>query len=98
VLVGGTALFSWDWRWLSLWAGPRVAALIIQRSFALDAYQGNQLALSVTPGVLVGGAVRLTSRWEISLNLQTMLSVLTVDGKPQVLGFAGAFAGVGYRY
>jgi hypothetical protein len=32
------------------------------------------------------------------LNVQTMLTVLTVDGKPQVLGFAGGWAGLGYRY
>ncbi len=98
VLLGGSALVAWDWRWLSLWAGPRVAALFIQRSFSLEAYKGNQFSTSVTPGVMVGGAVRFTSRWELSLNLQVMVSVVTVDGQAQVLGFAGAFAGVGYRY
>lgn len=98
VLVGGSALVTWEWRWLALWAGPRVAGLWVQRSFNLEAYQGNQSAFSVTPGLHVGGAVRLSSRWELSLNLQTMITVLTVDNKAQVLGFAGGWAGVGYRY
>lgn len=98
VLVGASALVSWDWRWLSLWAGPRVAGLWVSRSFNLEAYQATQSAFTVTPGVMVGGAVRLSSRVELTINIQTMLTVLTVDGATQVLGFAGGFAGVGYRY
>jgi hypothetical protein len=96
--VGASALFSWDWKALSLWVGPRVAVLVVNRSFLLDAYQGNQTAWSVTPGLLLGAAWRVAARWEVSVNVETMLTVLTIDGKPQVLGFAGAFGGVGYRF
>jgi hypothetical protein len=98
VQVGASALVTWDWRWLSLWGGPRVTALWINRSFNLQAYQGSQSGFTVTPGVMVGGAVRLSSRLEIVLNVQTVLTVFPVDGKTQFLGFFGGFAGVGYRY
>lgn len=98
LLVGASALVAWDWRWVSLWAGPRVAALWIHRSFNLEAYAKSQSAWSVTPGVMVGGAVRLSSRVELTLNVQTMLTVLSVDGQTRFLGYAGGFAGVGYRY
>lgn len=98
VQVGGSALVTWEWRWLSLWAGPRVAALWLSRSFNLQAYRASQSVFTVTPGVMIGGALRLSSRLELILNLQTMLTVLSVDGKTQLLGFAGGFAGVGYRY
>lgn len=98
VLGGAAVLWTWEWRWVQLWAGPRVAGLWVQRSFSLQAYSGTQSAFSVTPGLLVGGAVRLTSRWELSLNLQTMLTVLSVDGATRALGFAGGWAAVGYRF
>jgi hypothetical protein len=98
MLLGGSALVSFDWRSISVFAGPRVAGLWVQRSFNLQAYQGNQSAFTVTPGLHVGAAVRFTSHWELSLNVQMMLTVLTVDGKPQALGFAGGWAGLGYRY
>jgi hypothetical protein len=75
-----------------------VAVLLVSRSFSLDAYQGLQTAWNFSPGVLAGAAWRLTSRWEVSVNVETMLSVLNVDGKAQLLGFTGAFAGVGYRF
>jgi hypothetical protein len=98
MVVGGSALVSWDWQWLTLFAGPRVAALWVQRSFNLDAYQGNQSALSITPGVHAGGVVRFSSRWELSVNLQLMLTVMTVDKVSQVLGFMGGWAAAGYRF
>ncbi len=98
VLVGGAVLYGWDWRRLSVWVGPRVAALWIERSFALEAYRGRQTALSVTPGVMAGVGVRLWGAWELSMNGQLMLTVLTVDGAPRVLGFAGGWAGLGYRF
>jgi hypothetical protein len=98
VLVGAAGLLRWEGGRVSLWAGPRVAGLWVQRSFSLEAYSGNQSAFSVTPGLLAGGAVRLLERWEVSLNLQTMLTVLTVDGATRVLGFAGGWVAVGYRF
>jgi hypothetical protein len=98
VLVGASALVSWDWRWLSLFVGPRVAALWVQRSFNLEAYRGDQSAFSVTPGVHAGGVIRFSSRWELSVNVQLMLTVLTVDKATRVLGFTGGWAGMGYRF
>lgn len=98
LLVGAAALFRWDPGRFSLWVGPRVAGLWVQRSFSLEAYQGNQSAFSVTPGVLAGAGVRLWDRWEVSVNVQTMLTLLSVDGATRVLGFAGGWAAVGYRF
>lgn len=98
LVVGGSALVSWDWRWLSLFAGPRVAGLWVQRSFSLEAYKGNQSAFSITPGLHAGGVVRFSSRWELTVNLQLMLTVMTVDHVSQALGFMGGWAGMGYRF
>lgn len=96
---GGVAV-GWQWRWraVSAWAGARVAALWVQRSFSLEGYSGRQAAFSMMPGAWLGGAVHLTRRWELSLNLEPMLSVLTVDGAPRAMGFFGAWASVGYRF
>ncbi len=98
ILVGVSLAWQWDWRWVSVWVGPRVAGLWVQRSFSLDAYQGTQSAFSVTPGLLLGGAVHLTPHWEVSVGLQAMLAAVVVDGVTQTLGFAGAWAGIGYRF
>ncbi|MEW5739997.1 MAG: caspase family protein [Myxococcota bacterium] len=98
VLGGVSVLFRWDPRIFSLWVGPRVAGLWVQRSFSLEAYAGNQSAFSVTPGLLAGAAVRLGQHWEVSMNGQLMMTVLSVDGATRVLGFAGGWAAVGYRF
>ena len=98
VMGGAAAMYTWDWRRVSVWVGPRVAALWVQRSFSLEAYKQQQAAFTVTPGAMVGGVVRLTSNWEISVNAQLMLTLLTVDGAMRVMGFTGGWAGVGYRF
>lgn len=98
VLVGAAALFRWDPGRFSLWVGPRVAGLWVQRSFSLEAYAGDQSAFSVTPGVLAGAALRVWGPWEVSVNSQLMLTLLAVDGRTRVLGFAGGWAAVGYRF
>ena len=98
VLTGLSLAWQWDWRWVSVWVGPRVAGLWVQRSFDLEVYRGTQSAFSVTPGLLVGGAVHVTPHWEVSVGLQGMVVAVTVDGVTQTLGFAGGWAGVGYRF
>ncbi len=97
-LAGVSLAWQWDWRALSMWVGPRVAVLWVQRSFTFDTYDKTQSALSVTPGLLVGASVRFTPRWEFSVNLQGMVVAVVVDGATQVLGFAGGWAGLGYRF
>ncbi|MBL8933994.1 MAG: caspase family protein [Archangium sp.] len=96
---GGLSL-AWTWRWraLSFWAGPRVAGLWVQRSFSLPAYSGQQTAFSLMPGAWLGGAVTFGSRWEFSLNLQPMLTVLTVDGAMRPMGYVGGWAAAGYKF
>lgn len=96
---GGVSL-AWTWRWraLSFWAGPRVAGLWVQRSFSLAAYSGQQTAFSMMPGAWLGGAVTFGSRWEFSLNLQPMLTVLTVDGAMRPMGYVGGWAAAGYKF
>jgi Caspase domain len=97
--LGGVSLaYAWDWRWVSLFAGPRVAGLWVQRSFSLERYSATQSAFSLTPGVYVGGAVHLSPHWEVSLGVQVMLAVVSVDWVTKALGFTGGWAGVGYRF
>lgn len=50
------------------------------------------------PGAWLGGAVTFGSRWEFSLNLQPMLTVLTVDGAMRPMGFVGGWAAAGYKF
>lgn len=97
-LAGISLAWQWDWRWVSVWLGPRVAGLWVQRSFSLDTYQQTQSAFSVTPGLLLGAALHFTPRWELSVGLQGMVVAVVVDGVTQTLGFAGGWAGVGYRF
>ena len=97
-LAGLSVAWQWDWRWVSVWVGPRVAGLWVQRSFSLDTYNKTQSAFSVTPGLLLGAAIHFTPRWELSVGLQGMVVAVVVDGVTQTLGFAGGWAGVGYRF
>lgn len=97
-LAGASLAWQWDWRWVSVWLGPRVAGLWVQRSFSLDAYKRTQSAFSVTPGLLLGASLHFTPRWELSVGLQGMVVAVVVDGVTQTLGFAGGWAGVGYRF
>ncbi len=98
LLLGASALYTIDWRDLSFLIGPRVAALWVQRSFSLSAYSKDQTAFTITPGAHVGIALHLSRAWEASLNGQAMLTVLAVDGQTRVLGFAGGWLAVGYRF
>lgn len=98
VTAGASLLYTWDWRSLSFYAGPRVAGLWVQRSFSLDAYRKSQSAFSMTPGGMVGTGWHLNRAWELSLSAQAMVTMLAVDGQVQVLGFAGGWAAVGYRF
>lgn len=98
-VLGGVSLaWQWDFRWVSVWVGPRVAGLWVQRSFSQETYRKSQSAFSVTPGGLVGAALHVTPRWELSLGLQGMAVAVVVDGVTQTLGFAGGWLGVGYRF
>ena len=97
-LFGVALAWQWDSRWVSVWVGPRVAGLWVQRSFSLDAYNKTQSAFTVTPGLLLGAALHFTPRWELSVGLQGMVVAVVVDGVTQTLGFAGGWAGVGYRF
>jgi hypothetical protein len=98
-LVGGVSgLYSWHWGPLRLMIGPRVAALWVQRSFSTDVYRQAQSAFSVTPGAAVGVVWPFSKSFEASLMAQGLLSFFTLDGQTEVLGFAGAWASVGYRF
>jgi hypothetical protein len=99
VQVGASALYSWErWDRLSLYVGPRVAGLWVQRAFALPAYQATQQGFSFTPGVLAGASLRLWGELEVSVRAELMMAAFSVDGTTQLLGFAGGWAGMGYRF
>ncbi|MBL8922164.1 MAG: caspase family protein [Myxococcaceae bacterium] len=100
VAAQGGVSVGWQWRWRagSAWAGARVAGLWVQRSFSLEGYSGRQAAFSMMPGAWLGGAVHLSRHWELSLNLEPMLSLLTVDGAPRAMGFLSGWAAMGYRF
>ncbi len=96
---GGVSL-GWAWRFgpISLFAGPRVAGLWVRRSFSLATFTGAQSAFTVMPGAWFGSALTLFRTWEFSLNVQPMLTLLTVDGTVRPMGFVSGFGAVGVRF
>jgi hypothetical protein len=90
--------YLWRWDRLSLYAGPRVAALYLRRSFHVEAFVGGQQYFTVSPGVVGGVVWRLGERLELTSQAQVMLTYVVVDGKGQAVGFTGGWAGVGYRF
>ncbi|MBI3185282.1 MAG: caspase family protein [Myxococcales bacterium] len=98
VQLGASVPYSWRLGRLSFLAGPRVAGLWLSRSFELEAYHAGQSYLTVSPGLMAGAAYGLSERWELSAQMQLMLTYVVVDGAGQGLGFAGGWAGAGYRF
>jgi uncharacterized caspase-like protein len=96
--LGASVPYTWRWKRLSLYAGPRVAALLLQRSFQTEAFTGNQQYFTVSPGVVGGVVWRLNERLELMSQLQTTVTYVVVDGQGQAVGFSGGWAGVGYRF
>nr|WP_304503086.1 MULTISPECIES: caspase family protein [Myxococcaceae] len=96
--LGMAVPYTWRFERLSLFAGPRVAALSLQRSFQLEAYHGAQSYLTVSPGVVGGVVWRLTERLELSSQAHLMVTYVMTDGQAQAVGYTGGWAGVGYRF
>jgi hypothetical protein len=90
--------YLWRWDRLSLYAGPRVAALYLRRSFDVEAFVGGQNYFTVSPGVVGGVVWRLGDRLELTSQAQVMLTYVVVDGQGQAVGFTGGWAGMGYRF
>ncbi|SEM89515.1 Caspase domain-containing protein [Stigmatella aurantiaca] len=96
--VGAAVPYLWRWERLTLFAGPRVAALYLHRSFDVEAFSGAQRYFTVSPGVVGGVVWRLGERLELTSQAQLMLTYVVVDGQGQAVGFTGGHAGVGYRF
>ncbi|MFY0565877.1 caspase family protein [Archangium lansingense] len=96
--LGAAVPYTWKWERFSLYAGPRVAALFLQRSFQTEAFTGAQQYFTFSPGVMGGVAWRLSERLELSAQTQLMVTYVVVDGQGQAVGFSGGWAGVGYRF
>ncbi|RKH06227.1 caspase family protein [Corallococcus carmarthensis] len=96
--LGAAVPYLWRWERLTLFAGPRVAALYLGRSFDVEAYSGGQRYFTVSPGVVGGLAWRLGERLELTAQGHGMLTYVVVDGQGQAVGFIGGNAGVGYRF
>jgi hypothetical protein len=90
--------YLWRWDRLSFYAGPRVAALYLRRSFQVEAFAGGQQYFTVSPGVVGGVVWRLGDRLELTSQAQVMLTYVVVDGQGQAVGFTGGWAGMGYRF
>ncbi|WP_422723977.1 caspase family protein [Hyalangium rubrum] len=90
--------YLWRWERLSLYAGPRVAALYLRRSFDVEAFVGGQQYFTLSPGVVGGVVWRLGERLELTSQMQLMLTYVVVDGQGQAVGFTSGWAGMGYRF
>lgn len=98
VSAGVTVPYEWAFGRISLLAGPRVAALWVQRSFQLDVYQKDQDYLTLVPGLTGGLVYRLGRQFELAAQAQTLLTYFVVDGRGQALGSVGGWLGAGYRF
>jgi hypothetical protein len=98
VSLGVGMPYLWRWERLSVYAGPRVAALYLRRSFEVEAFVGGQQYFTVSPGVVGGVVWRVGERLELASQAQLMLTYVVVDGQGQAVGFTGGWAGVGYRF
>jgi len=98
VTLGAAMPYLWRWERLTLFAGPRVAALYLGRSFDVEAFAGSQSFFTVSPGVVGGVVWRVGERLELMSQAQLMLTYVVVDGQGQAVGFTGGWAGVGYRF
>jgi hypothetical protein len=96
--LGVAMPYLWRWERLSVYAGPRVAALYLRRSFEVEAFTGGQQYFTVNPGVVGGVVWRLGDRWELTSQMQLMLTYVVVDGQGQAVGFTSGWAGMGYRF
>ncbi|TSC31730.1 caspase family protein [Corallococcus sp. Z5C101001] len=96
--VGAAVPYLWRWERLTLFAGPRVAALYLGRSFDVEAFSGGQRYFTVSPGVVGGLVLRLGERLELTAQGHGMLTYVVTDGQGQAVGFVGGNAGVGYRF
>jgi hypothetical protein len=98
VTTGLALPYLWRWDRLTLFAGPRVAALYLGRSFDVELFAGGQKFFTVSPGVVGGVVWRVGERLELMSQAQLMLTYVVVDGQGQAVGFTGGWAGAGYRF
>jgi len=96
--LGASVPYMWRRGQLTLYAGPRVAALYLRRSFETEAFTGAQEYFTVSPGVVGGVVWRMGERLELMSQMQLTLTYVVVDGQGQAVGFSGGWAGVGYRF
>lgn len=96
--VGVGAAYTWRFDRLSLYTGPRVAAVWLGRSFDLAAYSGAQSYFTASPGWMAGLGFALTQRLELSMQGNMLWTYVVTDGTGQSVGFSGAWAGMGYRF
>ena len=97
VTLGVSLPYLWRRERWTLLAGPRVAALWLERSFQLEAYRQAQRTLTVAPGLTGGVTWQVTDAFELLLQTELMLTYVSVDGAAQARGFVGGWAGVGWR-
>ncbi|WP_224364168.1 hypothetical protein [Hyalangium versicolor] len=90
--------YLWRWERLSLYAGPRVAALYLRRSFQMEAFSGAQQYLTASPGVVGGMVLSLGERLEVLAQAQLMFTYVVMDGQGQTVGLTGGWAGMGYHF
>lgn len=106
VSLGAAAAWRWTNGQVRFLAGPRLAGLWIQRSFDVRSSplspparaRATQHYFTLSPGAMVGLSVAATDWLELSAQGSLMMTYVTLDGRGQVIGFTGGWAGAGYRF
>ncbi len=98
VLAGVNAMWLFGDAKFGAGVGGRVAALWLSRSFSLMTYAQAQSTLAVSPGAVGAVYWRPLRQLEASVWAQALVSLVSVDGAMQVVGFFGGWAQLGYRF
>jgi uncharacterized caspase-like protein len=83
---------------LALFAGPRLSAVRITRSFDLALAPAQQSYLTFAPGLLAGFSAALSRRVNVGAELQLDWTLVRVDGEDRSTGFVALVLGAGWRF
>jgi uncharacterized caspase-like protein len=101
-VFGGGVGLAWQtqagWRGPTLFAGPRVSFLYVDRAFRLALAGAAQRYFTFTPGLLMGAELPLGRGLSAGLELHLDWTVMRVDGQDRSSALGSALLGLSWRF